>query len=193
MGLTARRADFPSLGFRKQEEVCWHLADFKVKLLPIVWEILSLDQHSSRAVQATCVARDSMKYFRTVTCFIKCRGRILILKRAPSVHVNPSLRSPVAGRIRSRVSPEMQAYKEIREETGIERRKLRLVKRGRKYTLQISASVRASVQPFLFESTTIRVRLNWENTDYRWVEAANLSRFRLIPKFDLTLKALELR
>ena len=133
-----------------------------------------------------------MKHFRTVTCLIECRGRILILKRAPTVYVNPCLWSPVAGRIERRLSPEAQAYKEIQEETGIERRKLRLVRRGKEYTLQINPSVRASVQPFLFESKTRRVRLNWENSDYRWVIAAHLRRFKLIPKLDLTLKALQL-
>ena len=133
-----------------------------------------------------------MKHLRTVTCLIRCRGRILILKRAPTVHVNPYLWSPVTGRVRGRLSPERQAYGEIREETGIERRKLRLVSRGKKYTLQINPSVEVSVQPFLFESKTKRVHLNWENTAYRWVRAAHLPRFRLIPKFDLTLEALEL-
>ena len=123
---------------------------------------------------------------------IRCRGRILILKRASTVHVNPYLWSPVAGRVQGRLSPERQAYKEICEEMGIERRKLRLVRRGKEYTLQINPSVRASVQPFLFESKTRRVRLNWENSDYRWVKVAHLRRFKLIPKLDLTLKALQL-
>jgi hypothetical protein len=48
------------------------------------------------------------------------------------------------------------------------------------------------VHPYLFQSKTSRVRLNWENTDFRWVTLAHLARFRLIPKFDLTLRALEL-
>jgi 8-oxo-dGTP pyrophosphatase MutT (NUDIX family) len=133
-----------------------------------------------------------MKHLRTVTCMIECRGRILMLRRAPTVSVNPRLWSPVAGRIDGRLSPKRQAYKEIWEETGIARRHLRLVRSGKRHTLQVNPSVRASVQPFLFQSNTRRVRLNWENTDYRWVKVSDLSRFKLIPKFDLTLKALKL-
>lgn len=74
----------------------------------------------------------------------------------------------------------------------MERRQLRLVRRGEKYTLRVNPSVQASVQPFLFQSDTARVRLNWENTDFRWVNPAHLVKFKLIPKFDLTLKALKM-
>lgn len=114
------------------------------------------------------------------------------MRRAPVVRVNRCLWSPVAGRVEGKLSPERQAYKEIREGTGIDRLHLRLVRSGKKYTLQVNPSVRASVQPFLFQSKTRRVRFNWENTDYRWVKAEYLSRFKLIPRFDLTLEALKL-
>jgi 8-oxo-dGTP pyrophosphatase MutT (NUDIX family) len=117
---------------------------------------------------------------------------MLLLKRAPTVHVNRRLWSPVAGRVEEKLSPERQAYKEIREETGIRKHQLRLVRRGRKYRLLVNPSVRASVQPFLFQSKTRRVSLNWENTDYRWVEPTNLAKYKLIPRFDLTLKSLKL-
>jgi 8-oxo-dGTP pyrophosphatase MutT (NUDIX family) len=123
---------------------------------------------------------------------IEYRGKILLLKRARNVYVNPCLWSPVAGRIEAGLSPEKQAYEEIYEETGIPRRKLRLIERGKKYVLQIRPSIRASVQPFLYQSTTRRVRLNGENSDYRSIKPTHLSKFKLIPKFDLTLKALRL-
>jgi 8-oxo-dGTP pyrophosphatase MutT (NUDIX family) len=106
--------------------------------------------------------------------------------------MNPGLWSPVAGRVEGRLSPEGQAYKEIYEETGIQKRQLLLVRRGEEYTLKVNPSVQASVQPFLFQSETRRVRLNWENTDCKWVNLAHLFRFKLIPKFHLTLRSLKL-
>jgi ADP-ribose pyrophosphatase YjhB (NUDIX family) len=118
---------------------------------------------------------------------------ILILKRAPLVHVNPGLWSPVSGRVERALSPERQALEEIREETGIEGRHLQLIRTGKKFILQVNPSVRASVQPYLFRSRTRRVHLNWENSKFRWVKPTNLSRFKLIPRFDLTLKALKYR
>jgi isopentenyldiphosphate isomerase len=123
---------------------------------------------------------------------IICRGRTLILKRAAKVRVNPSLWSPISGRVDSKLPPARQAWKEIVEEAGMDRQKLRMVRVGRKYKLQVSELVEVTVYPYLFESMTRRVQLNWENTDYRWVRISDLSRFKLIPKFDLTLRALEL-
>jgi hypothetical protein len=114
------------------------------------------------------------------------------LKRAAKVRVNPRLWSPISGRLDGALGSERQAWKEIQEEAGIERRELRLIRAGKKYKLHVRESVEVTVFPYLFESTTRRVRLNWENTDYRWVRIADLGRFKLIPRFDLTLSALGL-
>ena len=128
---------------------------------------------------------------KTVTCVIRCRGRILLLRRAPTVLVNPDLWSAVTGRVEHGQSFEASAFQEIREETGLERRNLTLVRRGRGFRLRIRRGVVTLVQPFLFDSRTRLVRLNWEHTDSKWVRPVDLHKFRLIPKFNLTLKSVE--
>ena len=129
---------------------------------------------------------------KTVTCVIRCRGRILLLRRAPTVLVNPDLWSAVTGRVEHGQSFEASAFQEIREETGLERRNLTLVRRGRGFRLRIRRGVVTLVQPFLFDSRTRLVRLNWEHTDSEWVKPVDIHKFRLIPKFNLTLKSVEL-
>ena len=114
------------------------------------------------------------------------------MKRAAKVRVNPRLWSPISGRVDGRLDPERQAWAEIREEAGIDMGKLRKIHVGRKYKLHVRELTEVIIYPYLFESTTRRVHLNWENTDYRWVRISDLPRFKLIPKFDLTLRALEL-
>jgi 8-oxo-dGTP pyrophosphatase MutT (NUDIX family) len=84
------------------------------------------------------------------------------------------------------------AYQEILEETGLRRGQLRLVGRGTPYRLRVGVGVESLVQPFLFESATRRIKLNWEHTESKWIKVADLRRFRLIPRFDLSLKALDL-
>lgn len=113
-------------------------------------------------------------------------------ERAPTVSVNPNLWSAVTGRVEGSESLETLAFQEIREETGLRRKNLRLVRRGRAYEFPIGRGVETLVQPFLFDSGTTRVKLNWEHTDSRWVKPADLWRFSLIPRFDLTLKAVDL-
>lgn len=91
-----------------------------------------------------------------------------------------------------RLSPVNQSFKEIQEETGIARSELRKILVGARYVLRRRDLVKVDVHPVLFESRTRRIKLNWENTGYQWVRIEDLSKFRLIPKFKLTLKALEL-
>ena len=128
---------------------------------------------------------------KTVTCVIRCRGKILMLKRAPAVLVNPNLWSAVTGRVEHGQSFEASAFQEIREETGIGKKSLTLVRRGRGFRLQIRRGVVTLVQPFLFDSKTRIIKLNWEHTDSKWVKPVDLHKFRLIPKFNLTLKSIE--
>jgi 8-oxo-dGTP pyrophosphatase MutT (NUDIX family) len=128
---------------------------------------------------------------RTVACVIRHRGRILLLKRAPTVLTNPNLWSTVTGRVEHGQSLEATAFREIREETGLEKRSLTLIRRGMGFRIQIRRRVVTLVQPFLFDSKTRMVRLNWEHTESKWIKPLDLRRFRLIPKFDLALKSVE--
>jgi hypothetical protein len=38
------------------------------------------------------------------------------------------------------------------------------------------------VHPFLFDVTSRRVRLNWENVEHRWVRPEELERFQTVPR-----------
>ena len=117
---------------------------------------------------------------------------MLLLRRAPTVLVNPNLWSAVTGRVEHGKSFEETAFQEIREETGLGKRNLTLVKRGKGFRLRIGRGVVTLIQPFLFESRTRLVRLNWEHTESKWIKSVDLHKFRLIPKFNLTLKSVEM-
>jgi 8-oxo-dGTP pyrophosphatase MutT (NUDIX family) len=99
--------------------------------------------------------------------------------------------SSVTGRVEHGQSFEATAFQEIREETGLGKRKLTLIRRGKGFRLQIHRGVVTLVQPFLFDSRTRIIRLNWEHTESKWIKPLDLRRFRLIPKFDLALKSVE--
>ena len=168
------------------------------KLPPDSWTIphcSSLFEAPRRLVQEKLQSRKKMRTLRikhkTVTCVIRCRGRILLLKRAPTVLVNPNLWSAVTGRVEHGQSFEITAFQEIQEETGMGKKNLTLVRCGKGFKLRIGRGIVTLVQPFLFDSRTRRVRLNWEHTDSKWVRQVDLYRFRLIPKFNLTLRSVE--
>ena len=43
---------------------------------------------------------------------------------------------------------------------------------------------------FLFESRSPGVRLNWENSDYRWIDAADMKSYDTVPDLDRVLLCL---
>ncbi len=129
---------------------------------------------------------------KTVTCVIKYKGRLLLLKRASKVAVNPNLWSAVTGRIEGNHSSLTAAFHEIYEETGLTRRKVRLIKRGRPYKIGADRGVQSLIRPYLFESKTRSIKLNWEHTKFRWIKPSEITRFNLIPKFERTMRALDL-
>lgn len=133
-----------------------------------------------------------MHKFRAINCILKNDGRILILKRSEKSRTNPGRWSGVAGEVEDGSTPEETAYKEIEEETGFPREAVRLVHVGVPLVLRREDS-EVIVTPFLYYVTEAeRVRLNWEHTEYNWVEPRELSTYDTVPKFDEVLKALNL-
>lgn len=97
--------------------------------------------------------------------------KILLLRRRniPLIMENPGIWSVVFGGKKEGESYRAAAYREIREETGLERKnitllykpKRMLVTNPRKMTMWYNTL-------FIFRSSTSKIRLDIENKDYRW-------------------------
>ena len=95
----------------------------------------------------------------------------------------------VSGMIEGDERPLHRARTEIREETGIGRR--HIILRAASGTVRIRSRGRVwEVHPFLFDSGTSRVRLNWENSDYRWVRRGEMGEYRTVPGLSRVLAKL---
>ncbi len=99
------------------------------------------------------------------------KNRILLIKRrfVPFIIVNPGAWSLLFG-TRKEDEPYLEtAYREIEEETSIERSDLQLV--GKPFQVEafdISGSKRWKNMMFIFKSGTEKVKLDIENSRYRW-------------------------
>ena len=123
----------------------------------------------------------------TVACFLKHKGKILLLKRSKDVSWYKGKWSVINGRIEEGKKPYEVALQEIREETGI--KKLKLIKKG-KVTVFIDKklNVKWYIHPFLFEVKSDKVRLNWENSDFAWVKPEEMDKYNPLLKLYKTYR-----
>ena len=128
-----------------------------------------------------------MRSTRIVTSFIKNNNKILILKRSTNVKSMKGLWSGVSGIIENNEKPLDRAKIEIFEEIGIE--KVSLTKKIEKMIISSPhyKNHRWEVFAFLFETEKIEVKLNWENSEFKWIRTDELKNYETVPSLDKIL------
>ncbi|MFQ5761416.1 MAG: NUDIX domain-containing protein [Candidatus Bathyarchaeia archaeon] len=132
-----------------------------------------------------------METRHVVTCFLINDERFLILRRSEKVRTMKGRWAGVSGYVEGEEDIDERAFKEVQEETGIDRSALRLVRRGGKVAAPDSeeADVLWIVHPYLFETSTSNVALNWESDGHRWVHSYELTQFDAVPRLREVLDA----
>ena len=130
-----------------------------------------------------------MRSTRIITAFIKNNDKILILKRSDKVRSMKGLWSGVSGIIENDEIPTNRAKIEIFEEVGIKENKINLVKSVEK--IKISSPQYENHEwemfPFLFETNETEIKLNWENSEYKWINVNELKNYETVPSLDKIL------
>ena len=132
-----------------------------------------------------------MRTVRIVTSFIRSGGRFLILKRSSKVRSMQGLWSGVSGTIEGDEDPLVRAEIEIFEEVGIRHDAITLVNAAAEMTVRSPLhGGEWRIHPFLFGAENPAVRLNWENSDFRWIRIGDLKRYRTVPELGSVLLGL---
>jgi 8-oxo-dGTP pyrophosphatase MutT (NUDIX family) len=130
-----------------------------------------------------------MRSTRIVTSFIKNNNKILILKRSEKVRTMKGLWSGVSGIIENNEKPRDRAVIEIFEEVGIEKWKISLIKTIEK--MKISSPQYENheweVFSFLFKTNETKIKLNWENSEFKWIEVDELKNYETVPSLEKIL------
>jgi PncC family amidohydrolase len=116
-----------------------------------------------------------------VTCFLKHKGNILILKRSQKVGSYPGKWAGVSGYIEK--SDIEQAYTEIKEETGLDKNDVELSVKGEELHV-LDANLRRQwvIHPFLFlVRNPDKIKFDWEHTEIKWISPANLINYETVP------------
>lgn len=117
-----------------------------------------------------------------VTCFVTRSRRVLVLRRSEKVSSYRGKWAGVSGFIESE-PPLRRAFIELEEELGLTSEMVALERQGRPLAVDDDALNRFYlVHPFrfalLFEAP---IRLDWEHTEFRWVEPLEIARLSCVP------------
>ena len=130
-----------------------------------------------------------MRATKIVTSFIQDEQKILILKRSDKVKTMKGLWAGISGIIEKDENPLTRAKIEIYEETGISEDKIKLIKSAEK--LRINSPQYENheweIFPFLFEAKNPEIKLNWENSEYLWIQINELKNYNSVPNLEKVL------
>jgi len=125
-----------------------------------------------------------------VTSFIKNDDKILILQRSDKVKSMKCLWAGVSGIIEKQdKTPLDRAKTEIREETGINENEIELLKSIEQIKIG-SAQYKNhewNIFAFLFKTKNPKVKLNWENSEFKWIKPNEIKNYETVPELEKIL------
>ncbi len=115
--------------------------------------------------------------------------KFLILKRSDKVKTMKGLWSGISGIIEKDEDPASRAKIEIFEEAGISEDKIKLIKAAKEIKVNSPQykNHEWEIFPFLFEVKESEIKLNWENSEYRWISKDELSNYNTVPSLEKVL------
>ena len=125
-----------------------------------------------------------------ITIFIKYENKILILKRSDQVLTYKGKWNTVAGYL-DQVKPIMdKVYEELREEVGISKEDINMFYLGDSYSFEDNYIEKIwIIYPILvILEKKPEIILDWEHTDYKWIEPSMISSYNIVPNMAKSLE-----
>lgn len=133
-----------------------------------------------------------MRSTKIVTSFITNNEKFLLLKRSDKVKSMKGLWAGVSGIIEKNETPLERAKIEIYEEVGIVESNITLLKSADLIKVESPQykNHEWEIFPFLFEAKNPEIKLNWENSEFKWVDIDEISNYDTVPSLDKVLSNL---
>ena len=93
---------------------------------------------------------------------------------------------------KSDTTPLARAKIEIFEETSIDEREIELLKSTEQIRIE-SAQYKNhewNIFPFLFKAKNPKIKLNWENSEFKWIEPNEIKNYETVPELEKILFSL---
>jgi len=126
---------------------------------------------------------------KIVTSFIKDNEKLLILKRSDKVKSMKGLWAGISGIIEKNEAPLKRAKIEIFEEVGITEDMITLVRSAEEMRVNSPQyeNHEWEIFPFLFEAKNPIIKLNWENSEFKWIKVEELENYDTVPSLQKVL------
>ncbi len=130
-----------------------------------------------------------MRSTKIVTSFIKDNEKLLILKRSDKVKSMKGLWAGISGIIEKNEEPLKRAKIEIFEEVGVIEDKITLVRSAKEMRINSPQyeNHEWEIFPFLFEAKNPIIKLNWENSEFKWINKEELENYDTVPSLQKVL------
>jgi 8-oxo-dGTP pyrophosphatase MutT (NUDIX family) len=98
----------------------------------------------------------------------------------------------ISGIIEGNEDPLFRAKREILEETNISENQISLIRSAPQILVDSPQYENHQwlIFPFLFSVREPLIRLNWENSEYRWVEPSEIGKYQTVPSLESVLSSL---
>ena len=132
-----------------------------------------------------------MKTYFAVTSVVMNKGKVLILKKSPKDWNYPNKWSFCSGYAKEFEAAEDTSIREIREETGL---KGKILRKGKIIEVKDDKNRKTwVVAPFLCRVNSRKVKLDHENSEYRWISHKDIKNYPRVPGLQKDLKVLGLK
>jgi len=130
-----------------------------------------------------------MRSTKIVTSFIRDNEKLLILKRSDKVKSMKGLWAGISGIIEKNEESLKRAKIEIFEEIGITEDLITLVKTSEEMRINSPQYEHHEweIFPFLFEVKNPTIKLNWENSEFKWINIEELENYETVPSLQKVL------
>ena len=130
-----------------------------------------------------------MRSTKIVTSFIRDNEKLLILKRSDKVKSMKGLWAGISGIIEKNEEPLKRAKIEIFEEVGITEDMITLVRSSEEMRINSPQyeNHEWEIFLFLFEAKNPVIKLNWENSDFKWINVEELENYETVPSLQKVL------
>lgn len=133
----------------------------------------------------------NIRWAPVLHCTLEYKGKILVVQRAPGMRLHPGLWHGVAGFLDDSKSLEEKIHEELIEELGLKKSSIISMKRGQIFDIEAPEYKKTFiVHPVRVKVNTDKIKLNWEAQAFKWVTPAEAKKLKLMPGFNLVLRAL---
>jgi 8-oxo-dGTP pyrophosphatase MutT (NUDIX family) len=122
---------------------------------------------------------------KVVTCILTNKDKLLILKRSDKVSTYKGLWGGVAGYVEEHEDPYDTAIKEIKEEVGLKKEEVSLIKRCDPFTFTDYYEGKRydwTIYPFLFRiEKRDKIKIDWEHSKHKWISPSDIEKYDTVP------------